>query len=157
VPHFISTTPLREWLTQWRQRVLSIVIISAIALGLTACSNGNFPSTSVIERAIAHQVEQIQQPLSQQLKLPAPSLKDIRISHVTITDRDTTLINGEAAYHIIGEYDLTLKQTDHQANQTGDRFDLYLQPKQTGKTTTWQLAQATGDDWKLEPLSSGKS
>ncbi|MBE9028187.1 hypothetical protein IQ266_00270 [filamentous cyanobacterium LEGE 11480] len=153
---FYPIARLHSWFTRW-QRLLSILLISTIACYLTACGNGNFPNQKVIVSAVARQVEQIQQPLSQQLKLKPPSLKDIRISNLAITERDTTLINGAPAYYLSGQYDLTLKQQDQQTTQRGDHFEVYLQPKQDGKITRWQLAQKSGEAWELETLSTGKS
>jgi hypothetical protein len=145
----------RHWLTRWQQLV-SILLISMLACCLTACGKADFPSRQIIEQAIARQVEQVQQPLSQQLKLPPPTLQDIRISHLQISDRDTRVINGEKGYHIRGQYDLTLKQSGYSTSQAGNPFDLYLQPRQEGKVMHWQLAQKQdeADYWILETLNS---
>lgn len=139
------------------KRIIAFLLISALVSLLTACGNGGFPSNAIVEQAIARQVKQVQAPLSRQLKLPAPALKDIRISHLQIRDRDTTTINGNKTYHLRGLYDLTLKQKDQQSTQSGDAFDVFLQPQVSGKTTIWQLAQsAAGGQWRLEPLSTPK-
>jgi hypothetical protein len=141
------------------RRTIALVFAACLTLGLAACSNNssgsysNFPSQAIISQAIARQVEQIQQPLSAQLKLPAPTLKDIRISHLNILEKGTALINGAPGYHVSGEYDFSLKQSDGQSPITHDRFDISLQPRQETKVIIWQLAQKVGDTWKLETLN----
>jgi hypothetical protein len=120
---------------------------------LTACGNGNFPNQSLIETAIIRQVISIQTPLSQQLRLPLPTAKDIQISHITITDQASISINDVPAYHLQGHYDLHLRQADHSATQTNDRFDIYLQPPVVGKVTQWKTAQLNGSNWQLETIS----
>jgi hypothetical protein len=138
---------------------IAVVFACLTTLGLSACSNNssgsysNFPSNQIISQAIARQVEQIQAPLSAQLKLPAPGLKDIRISHLKIVDKGTALINGAPGYHVSGEYDFSIKQSDGQSPVTHDQFDISLQPRQETKVIIWQLAQKIGDTWKLETLN----
>jgi hypothetical protein len=135
------------------------VVFACLTLSLGACSNNssgsysNFPSDQIISQAIARQVEQIQAPLSAQLKLPAPGLKDIRISHLKIVEKGTALINGAPGYHVSGEYDFSIKQSDGQSPTTHDQFAIDLQPRQETKVIIWQLAQKIGDTWKLETLN----
>jgi hypothetical protein len=138
---------------------IALVFAVCLSLGLGACSNNssgsysNFPSDQIISQAIARQVEQIQAPLSAQLKLPAPGLKDIRISHLKIVEKGTALINGAPGYHVSGEYDFSLKQSDGQSPTTHDQFAIDLQPRQEAKVIIWQLAEKIGDTWKLETLN----
>ncbi len=141
---------------RWQQLAL-ILLISMMAGCLTACGNANLPSQSIVEQAIARQIEQVQQPLSQQLKLLPPALKDIHISHLQISERETVAINGEPGYHIRGYHDLTLKQSGGATTQTGYPFDVYLQPYQDGKATRWQLAQRVGASWALESINNGNT
>jgi hypothetical protein len=134
------------------KKLLSFCLVVLFAIGLTACGTSG-PSQAVLKGAIARQVVATQAPLSQQLRLPAPTLQDITISHINITDQSNLRINDSPAYHVQGTYDLSLKQSDHRANQTGDRFDVYVQSKLIGKVIQWQTAQPDGSGWKLEKLS----
>jgi hypothetical protein len=134
------------------------VVFACLTFGLSACNNSsgsysNFPSNQIISQAIARQVEQIQQPLSAQLKLPAPRLQDIRISHLKVVEKGTALINGAPGYHISGEYDFSIKQSDGQSPTTHDQFAIDLQSRQEAKVLIWQLAQKIGDTWQLETLN----
>lgn len=140
------------WLARWRQLAL-ILLMTVMASGLTACGNADLPSQSIIEQAIARQIERVQQPLSQQLKLTPPTPKDIHITHLKISERETVTLNGEMGYHIRGYHDLTLRRSGGSTTQTGYPFDVYLQPRQDGKATRWQLAQKQGTGWILDPLN----
>jgi hypothetical protein len=138
------------------KRLRDLGLVCGAVLLLTACGNGNFPNQSLIETAIVRQVISIQTPLSQQLKLPLPTAKDIQVSHITITNQDNITINNAPAYHLQGNYDLRLKQADHSATQTGDRFDVYLQSTMVGKIRQWKTAQPDGkpdgNRWTLESV-----
>jgi hypothetical protein len=138
------------------KRWANMIITIGLAMVLTACG-GSFPSHRVIEQAIALQVQQVQADLSQQLKLKAPTLKDIRIQHLQIEDSTGINLDREPGYHISGQYDLSLRQSDHQAMQTGDRFDLYLQKHTEGSGKTqkqvWRLAEPEGAGWKMQAIA----
>ncbi|MFM2429165.1 MAG: hypothetical protein RLZZ511_378 [Cyanobacteriota bacterium] len=143
----------RSLLGVWWQRLVIMLWIVALSSGLTACGNANFPSQTIVSQAIAQQVEAIQKPLSQQLKLTPPRRQDIQIRHLQITDRDIQPINGTPTYHLSGTYDLSLKQGHQQGEQSGDRFDIYLQAQQIGKETRWNLGQQIANNWEFKPLT----
>jgi hypothetical protein len=132
----------------WKQWVLVLVL----CVGLTACGGKNFPPPRVIEQAIALQVEHVQVPLSQQLKLKPPALKDIRISHVRLTEQSPLEIDRVLGYHLKGTYDLTLKQVGRQARQQQNPFDLYIQQQVEGKTKVWNLAQPDPESSAASPV-----
>jgi hypothetical protein len=143
---------MRKFLTQLSlRRLVGLSFALLLTIGLTACGN-NGPTQAALKSAITQQIIATQTPLSQQLKLPAPTPQDIAISHIQITDQSSLQINNNPGYHLQGTYDLSLKQSDHRASQTGDRFDLYLLPKQVGKIIQWQTAQPNGNGWKLAKL-----
>jgi hypothetical protein len=139
------------------QRLVMLVWMIGLSCWLTACGSGNWPNQAIVSQAIAQQVEAIQRPLSQQLKLTPPSRKDIQIKHLQITDRAVTTIDGNPAYHLSGTYDLSLKQGHQQGEQRGDRFDLYLKAQQVGQETRWQLGQQQGSNWEFQPLALTKN
>jgi hypothetical protein len=133
--------------------IVTIGLAMILSVGLTACGS-NLPKSAVIEQAIAMQVADIQSSLSQELKLKPPTLKDIRIGHVKIEQQSGLSIDREPGYHLSGTYDLTLRQSDHQATQTGDRFDLYLQKHTEGsgkaQRQIWRLAAQTPNGWQTQ-------
>lgn len=135
----------------WKQGLQWILVI-VLCVGLTACGGKNFPSQRLLEQAIALQVEQVQSPLSQQLKLKPPTLKDIRISHVRLTEQSPLEIDSAPGYHLKGTYDLRLKQVDRQAKQQQNPFDLYLQQQVEGKTKVWNLAQPDPESSEASPV-----
>ena len=110
----------------------------ALVLSLTACSTiGQTPAKSLVEQAIAVQLQQVQQDLSQQLRLvDRPST--IQIKRVAIAEQQPLQINDLDAVHIIGTCDYTLKLADRAIAQRQVPFEVYLQRQIEGKT--WRIA-----------------
>jgi hypothetical protein len=118
------------------------LIFSAIMLVLlTACGTGLEPSSKIVQRALALQLEQTQQQLSQQLDLKVNSFE---INSVAISQQQRQKIQDLPAYHVQGNYNVTLKLPRRRVTQKNP-FDIYLQRQKEGKT--WRLAI---------PQSSGK-
>lgn len=118
------------------------LIFTAIMLVLlTACGIGTEPSSKIVQRAIALQLEQTQQQLSQQLDLKVNSFE---INRVAISQQQPLKIQDLPAYHVQGNYNVTLKLPRRRVTQQNP-FDIYLQHQKEGKT--WRLAI---------PQSSGK-
>jgi hypothetical protein len=132
-----------------------LIVTIGLAIVLTACGS-NLPKSAVIETAIAMQVAELQSSLSQELKLKPPTLKDIRVSHVKIEQQSELNIDREPGYHLSGSYDLILRQSDHQATQADDRFDLYLQKHTEGsgkaQRQIWRFAEQTPSGWKTQVI-----
>ena len=118
------------------------LIFTAIMLVLlTACSTGLEPSSKIVQRALALQLEQTQQQLSQQLDL---KINSFEINSVAISQQQPLKIQDLPAYHVQGNYNVTLKLPRRRVTQQNP-FDIYLQRQKEGKT--WRLAI---------PQSSGK-
>lgn len=110
----------------------------ALVMLLTACGAvGQVPGKDLVEQAIALQLNQVQQELSQQLHLD-DSLTDIKIIRVAITEQLPLKINNLSAFHILGSCDYTVKLPDHSVSQREIPFEVYLQRQQEGKT--WRVA-----------------
>lgn len=101
---------------------------------LTACGIGLEPSSKIVQRALALQLEQTQQQLSQQLDLKVNSFE---INRVAISQQQPLKIQDLPAYHVQGNYNVTLKLPRRRVTQQNP-FDIYLQRQQEGKT--WRLA-----------------
>lgn len=111
------------------------LIFTAIMLVLlTACGTGLEPSSKIVQRALALQLEQTQQQLSQQLDL---KINSFEISRVTISQQQRQKIQELPAYHVQGNYNVTLKLPKRRVTQQNP-FDIYLQRQKEGKT--WRLA-----------------
>lgn len=119
--------------------VKSIVSIVLIAL-LTACGNnaptlGFAPNKQLVEKAIALQLSQTQQQLTQQLQSSAPKFE---ITQVKLKQLQPLFINNLPTYHFRGTYSLKFKLGKQQVTQQNNLFDVYLQRQNEGKT--WRLA-----------------
>ncbi len=125
------------------QIILAVILVSLI----TACSaNSLTPSTQIVRRAIALQVTQTQQELSQQLRLKSP---DLKIDRVRVTNQEPLTIQSLPTYRVQGNYDYTLKLSKRTVTQKDNPFEVYLQRQSEGKT--WRLAQQqreeNGSSW----------
>ncbi len=110
----------------------------ALVLCLTACGAiGHTPAKSLVEQAIAVQLQQVQQDLSQQLRL-ADRPSTIQINRVAIAAQQPLQINDLEAFHIVGTCDYTLKLADRAIAQRQVPFEVYLQRQIEGKT--WRIA-----------------
>lgn len=121
------------------------LVLTAILLGLlTACGTAGLePNSQLVQRAIALQLEQTQQQLSQQLGL---DFKGFEINRVAITQQEPLVIQDLPAYHVRGSYDLTLKLPRRRVTQQQNPFDVYIQRQKEGKTWRLALPQSTGKD-----------
>lgn len=134
-------------------RLVLTVILLAL---LTACGTvGLEPSSQLVQRALALQLSQTQQQLSQQLQLSGRPQQppSFEINRVVITQQEPLVIQNLPAYHVQGTYDLTLKLSRRQVNQQQNPFEVYLQSQKEGKTWRLALPQFTGKDTKLTWLT----
>jgi hypothetical protein len=122
----------------WTQWVVGL----ALTLLLTACSSVA-PGSALVEQAIALELGQVQQELSQQLRLDAQP-GQIQINQVTIRSEQPLTIQQLQAYRVNGTYDYTFKTPTRQVKQRQIPFEVYLQRQQEGKT--WRMARLTPDE-----------
>ncbi len=136
---------------RWAKMLLTI----GLAVILTACGS-NLPGQSVVTRAIAMQVVQVQAEIAQQLKLKAPTMQDVGVERLQIEQQTDVTIDQEPGYHLTGRYDLRLQQSDHRAMQADDGFDLYLQRHTEGvgkaQKQGWRLAEPIDGGWVLRAI-----
>ncbi len=121
-------------MNRWIRVVLSVLLVAL----LTACSGNGLPSKNLVRKAIALQVGQTQQELSQQLKLSLPK-SALKIDRVEIAEQTPVTIQDLPSYRVQGTYDFTLKLKTQEANQRDNPFEVYVQRQREGKT--WRLAQ----------------
>ncbi|MEA5512545.1 hypothetical protein [Nodularia sp. UHCC 0506] len=113
-------------------RLFVTVILLAL---LTACGSiGLLPTTKLVQKAIAFQVEQTQQQLNQKLDLDFQSFE---IKRLKIRQEQPLTIQNLPAFRVRGTYDLIFNLPKRQLRRLQQPFEVYLQIQQEGKT--WRL------------------
>ncbi|MBR8834985.1 MAG: hypothetical protein DSM106950_13340 [Stigonema ocellatum SAG 48.90 = DSM 106950] len=123
------------------------LIFTAILLGLlTACSSiALTPTRQLVEKAIAFELQQTQQELSQQLDL---DFRGFKINHLSITEQKPLTIQNLPAFHVLGTYDLTFNLPKRRLTQPQKPFDIYLQLQQEAKTWRLLIPESSSKDTK---------
>ncbi|RUT12228.1 hypothetical protein DSM107010_24420 [Chroococcidiopsis cubana SAG 39.79] len=97
-----------------------------------------------MQKALAVQLSQIQQQISQKLHLSTP-LK-LEIDRLRIQEQQQLKIGNLPAYRIIGTYDRTLQISQRRITQENNPFEVYLQLQKEGKTWRLAIPQTTDED-----------
>lgn len=122
---------------------LRSLCVIALAVWLTACSAvGNGPTQALIEQAIALQLNQTQQGLSQQLKLKLDA-NSFGIKSLAVTQQTPLMIDQLQSFRVQGTYDLVTKLPNREVTQRHNPFEVYLQRQAEGKT--WRAARLETD------------
>ncbi|WP_414551646.1 hypothetical protein [Anabaena sp. CCY 0017] len=120
-------------------RLFVTVILLAL---LTACGSiGLLPTTQLVQKAIALQVEQTQQQLNQKLDL---DFQGFEIKRLKIQQEQPLTIQSLPAFRVRGTYDLILNLPKRQLKQLQQPFEVYLQIQQEGKS--WRLLLPAKDN-----------
>ena len=119
--------------------IVNLILIAIFTIALTACSPntpslGLAPSKPLVEKAIALQVRQTQQQLTQQLQSFPPKFD---ITQVRLKQLQPLFLGGLPTYRVRGYYNLTFKLQNQPVTQTKNNFDVFLQRQKEGKT--WRL------------------
>jgi hypothetical protein len=119
--------------------MVSLVLTAIFLIGLSACgtstpSLGLAPSKQLVQKAIALQVSQTQQRLTQQLQSSPPKFE---ITQVRLKQLEPLFIGDLPTYHFRGTYNLKFDLPQQQLTQEKNAFDVYLQRQKEGKT--WRL------------------
>jgi hypothetical protein len=118
--------------------MVRIIWAMMLAVLLAACSTvGQLPGKDLVEQAIAMQLHQAQQALSQQLRLD-DQLAEIKINRVAIAAQTPLKINNLSSFHITGSCDYTIQRSNRAISQRDIPFETYLQRQSEGKT--WRVA-----------------
>ncbi|HYW22285.1 MAG TPA: hypothetical protein VE956_23835 [Nodularia sp. (in: cyanobacteria)] len=114
---------------------------------LAGCGSvGLLPTTQLVQKAIALQVEQTQQQLNEKLNL---DFQGFEIKALKIRQEQPLTIQSLPAFRVRGTYDLILNLPKRQLKQMQQPFEVYLQIQQEGKS--WRLlvpAQDSKDSQK---------
>lgn len=119
--------------------IVSLVLTAILWVGLTACGAntpplGLAPNKQLVQKAIALQVNQTQQQLTQRLQSIPPK---IQITHVKLKQLEPLFLDDLATFHIWGTYSFKVKLPSQQLPEQQRPFDVYLQRQPEGKT--WRL------------------
>lgn len=136
---------------QWRQKTIQILAVLLLIL-LSGCGAGTpplglAPKVGLIEKAIALDLSQTEQQLSQQLNASAP---EIEIEHVKVEQLEPLYVANLATFRIQGSYDLKLALPHQETLQKHNTFEVYLQRQKEGKT--WRLLKRQVRSPDAEPL-----
>jgi hypothetical protein len=129
--------------------VMVRLIIILMLLGLlTACTTSVLaPTSQLVEKAIALQLQKTQQQLKQQLDL---DFKGFEIHHLAITKKQPLTIQNLLTYRVRGTYDLIFKLPKRQLKQPHKPYEVYLQLQQEGKT--WRLLLPEKEGKETNPV-----
>jgi hypothetical protein len=122
-------------------RILSFILTLWCCFWLTACQATTAPlefapDGDIVQKAIAWQLEQTQERLSQQLKTSPPQLA---IDKIQVKLLEPIVISELPAYHLTGFYNVTLTLPRQTVTQKRNAFEIYLQRQSEGKS--WRLLQ----------------
>ena len=123
--------------------IISIVLTVICLVTVTGCGTNTpplslVPSKQIVEKAIAFQVQQTRQRLTQKLR-SAPA--NFEIAQVKLKQLEPLYLDNLPTYHIFGSYSLNNKLSSQQISQQYP-FDVYLQRQPQGKT--WRLLVPEG-------------
>ncbi|MBD2677509.1 MULTISPECIES: hypothetical protein [Nostoc] len=125
-------------------RLLTVILL----LLLTACGSiGLLPTSELVQKAIALELEQTQQKLSQQLDL---DFQGFEIKRLSISQEQPLTIENLPAFRVQGTYDLIVKLPKRSLTQAKKPFNLYLQIQQEGKT--WRLLLPDKGSKDMQPI-----
>lgn len=124
-----------------RKKSYSSIIFIILVIILTACSSPTppkelAPKGEIVQKAIALQLQQETQNLSQTLKASSPKLD---INQINVKTLEPVYLGNLPAYHLQGTYNLNLELPQQKVTQRKNTFDIYLQRQREGKT--WRLVK----------------
>ncbi len=128
-----------SFLSLKKQDLIKGLLVIFFSLVLTACQTSSVPlefapDGKIVQQAIALQLKQRLNPLSEQLKTQKPQLN---ISNINVKTIEPITITNLPSYHLTGTYNLKLILPRQAIKQTKNQFDVYLQRQAEGKT--WRL------------------
>lgn len=130
--------------------MMRLILTGFLIVILTACSTiGVEPNKQLVQQALALQLSQTQQLLSQQLQFSTPP--KFEINRLAIKERQPLKIGNLPTYRVQGTYNLTIKLPKRRLTQKNS-FEVYIQRQKEGKT--WRLVVPESDsknpnsDWR---------
>lgn len=126
------------------------ILTAILVVLLTACGDPTppmelAPNGQVIQKAIALQLRQAEQQLSQQLRASNP---EFEIFQIDVKQLKPIYVEDLPTYHLRGTYNLKIKLPRQRVTQKNN-FDIYLQRQKEGKT--WRLVKREVGSLDTEP------
>ncbi|MDP5338079.1 MAG: hypothetical protein NWQ28_05825 [Nodularia sp. (in: cyanobacteria)] len=115
--------------------MVRFLVTGFLVVFLVGCGTvGLLPSTGLVQKAIALQVEQTRQQLNEKLDL---DFQGFEVKGLKIRQEQPLTIESLPAFQVRGTYDLILNLPKRQLKQLQQPFEVYLQIQQEGKS--WRL------------------
>lgn len=131
-----------------KTHIVRVIFTAILLVLLTACGTiGLLPTSELVQKAIALQLELTQKQLNQKLDL---EFGNFEIKRLTITQEKPLTIENLPAFRVQGKYDLMIKLPERQLTQLQQPFDFYLQIQREGKS--WRLLLPDKDSKDTQPI-----
>lgn len=121
----------------------SIFLVFLTACGSVTPPQEFAPDGEIVTKALLLQFRHTSDRLSQSLQIDEPSVK---IAKINVTSLEPIYVGNLPAYHLQGDYDLTLQLPHQKDTKQHNNFDLYLQRQIEGKT--WRLLEEVASQWR---------
>lgn len=126
--------------------MMRLMIAMILLWLLTACTTSVLaPTSQLVEKAIALELQQTQQQLNQQLDL---DFQGFEINRLSITQQKALTVDNLPTYRVQGSYNLTFKLPKRKLTQPQKPFEVYLQLQREGKTWRLLVPEDHGKDSK---------
>jgi hypothetical protein len=128
-----------------------VVLVLLISLVLGGCSGRGQPAASVVQGALALQIQLTQSAIAEALQLKTPGAPEV--SHVRVASTDAVRIGEGRGVRLKGAFDWRLAGDPVRVDSP---FDIYLQRGARGQS--WRLARPQGSldgnsqVWITDPL-----
>lgn len=126
-----------------RRAIALLLLICLTACGTAKPPVGLAPGGDIVKRAIALQIEQSQQRLSEQLATDNP---DFQVTQISVKTLEPLYFGRLPTFHFHGTYNLKLDLPNQNVTQKDNEFDIYIQRQKEGKTWRWLQREATDSD-----------
>jgi hypothetical protein len=130
---------------RWLRTIFTISLVSLLA----ACSVSQGVPDAWLKKAISLQMQQVQQELSQQLRLTAPQVK---VDRVRVTAQNPVTIQDIPGLQVKGQYDFTLDRPKQKVMQQNYPFEVYLQRQKKAWRLAQQKSTGQGIDWVTQEI-----
>jgi hypothetical protein len=123
--------------------VISIFLVFLTACGSTTPPKEFAPDGEIIQKALLLQFRHTSDRLSQSLQIDDP---EVKIDKINVTSLEPVYVGKLPAYHLQGDYAMSLKLPRQKDTKQHNNFEIYLQRQIEGKT--WRLLEQSESQWR---------